>query len=118
MRRAVAACCLVGAAVGLSACMGGGDAQSAGLDQGIGVPTQLVQCDDWNAADPRQRRHTIEQMREFAGGPTGSPAGRGRTLDDEVAYGLFDRWCSHEYARAFRLYKLYTRASAFKSLAE
>ena len=87
-------------------------------DTRIGQPTQLVQCDDWNAATPQQRSGTIDALRKFAGGPTGSPAGYGRTLDDDEAYALFDRWCSESYARAFKLYKLYTRAAAFKSVSE
>jgi hypothetical protein len=94
----------------------GGDGQVQ--ESRIGQPTQLVQCRDWNEADPRERQGTIEALRKFAGGPTGSPGGHGRTLDDDVAFELFDRWCSKPYARAFRLYKLYTRAASFQSLAE
>jgi hypothetical protein len=84
----------------------------------IARPTQLVQCRDWVKANPRERNGTLDLLREFAGGPTGSPAGHGRTLEDDEAYTLFDNWCSRRYAEGFRLYKLYTRASAFKSLAE
>jgi hypothetical protein len=115
--RALAACCLLGA-IGLSGCTGGGEGQSASEGPGIGQPTRLVQCKDWETADPQERRGTIEALREFAGGPTGSPGGRGATLDDGDAYKVLDRWCSQPYARGFRLYKLYTRAAAFQSLAE
>ena len=104
------------ATIALSGCMGGGEGQVQGSR--IARPTQLVQCRDWVQANPRERAGTIEVLREFAGGPTGSPAGRGQTLDDDEAFALFDNWCSREYAKGFRLYKLYTRASAFKSLAE
>jgi len=107
-------CCLLGA-LGLPGCMGGGDGSVQ--ETRIGRPTQLVQCEDWNTADVRERYGTIEALREFAGGPSGS-GGHGRTLEDDVAFKLFDRWCSNDYAKAFRLYKLYTRAAAFQSLAE
>ena len=90
------------------------DGQAA-LDAGprIGAPTQLVKCADWSDADVRERYGTIAALREFAGGRTGSPAGRGATLEDDQAYELFDRWCEQSYARGFKLYKLYTRAAAF-----
>ena len=111
----LAVSCALGAA-GLSGCMGeGGEPPVAGR---IGEPTQLVQCRHWNEAGVRERYGTVEAMRKFAGGPTGSPGGHGRTLDDDDAYELFDRWCSQRHAIGFRLYKLYTRAAAFSSLAE
>ena len=116
VRRAGAALCVV-FALPLSGCMGGGDGQVS-AESRIARPTQLVQCRDWNEASPRERSGTIDVLREFAGGPTGSPAGTGRTLEDDQAYEVFDSWCSRPYARGFRLYKLYTRASAFKSLAD
>jgi hypothetical protein len=97
--------------------MGGGDGQAV-QESRIGQPTQLVQCRDWNEADVRERYGTLEALRRFAGGPTGSPAGRGRTLDDDAAFELFDRWCEKPFARGFRLYKLYTRAAAFSSVSE
>jgi hypothetical protein len=87
-------------------------------DSRIARPTQLVQCADWNEADPRERSGTLDALHEFAGGPTGSPAGRGKTLEDDEAFRLFDNWCSRPYAEHFRLYKLYTRAASFKSLSE
>jgi hypothetical protein len=99
--------------------MGGGDGGQAQVQGSrIARPTQLVQCRDWVKANPRERDGTIDVLREFAGGPTGSPSGQGQTLEDDEAFTLFDNWCSKEYAQGFRLYKLYTRASAFKSLAE
>jgi hypothetical protein len=36
-------------------------------------------------------------------------------LPDDDAYDLMEKYCGNEYARAFRLYKLYARASAFSS---
>ena len=104
------------AALGLAGCMGGSAEEGQpSLDSGarIGAPTQLVKCAEWNDADVRERYGTIEAIREFAGGPTGSPGGSGATLEDDDAYELFERWCAEPYARGFRLYKLYTRAAAF-----
>jgi hypothetical protein len=115
VKRLLAGCCLLGA-LGLPGCMGGGDGTVQ--ESRIARPTQLVQCQDWKTADVRERYGTIEALREFAGGRTGSPGGYGRTLEDDTAFELFDRWCEKPYARAFRLYKLYTRAAAFQSLAE
>lgn len=113
-----AAVAVVAAATALSGCMGGGDGRQQVQGSRIARPTQLVQCRDWVKANPRERAGTIDVLREFAGGPTGSPAGTGRTLDDDEAFALFDRWCEQSYAEGFRLYKLYTRAAAFKSLAQ
>jgi hypothetical protein len=57
----------------------------------------------------------VRQLRAFAGGPTGeSPGQRGATLDDDLAYRLLENNCSKDYARGFKLYKLYTRAAAFR----
>jgi hypothetical protein len=104
------------AALALSAC-GGGDSPGGQPDLGggprIGAPTQLVKCADWKEADIRERYGTIEALRDFAGGPTGSPGGHGATIEDDAAYDLFERWCARPYASAFKLYKLYTRAAAF-----
>jgi hypothetical protein len=117
VRNAARAAVAVVAATALSGCMGGGDGQQVQGSR-IARPTQLVQCRDWVKANPRERAGTIDVLREFAGGPTGSPAGTGRTLEDDEAFSLFDRWCEQSYAEGFRLYKLYTRAAAFKSLAQ
>jgi hypothetical protein len=103
-------------ALALSAC-GGGDSAAGQADLGggprIGAPTQLVKCAHWQKADVRERYGTIELLRDFAGGPTGSPGGHGATIEDDEAYDLFERWCGRSYAAGFKLYKLYTRAAAF-----
>ena len=104
------------AALALPGCMGGtAEEGQAALDSGarIGAPTQLVRCADWSEANVRERYGTIDALRQFAGGPTGSPSGLGATLEDDEAYQLFERWCAESYAHGFRLYKLYTRAAAF-----
>ena len=100
----------------LSGCFGSGDsgtpAQSAGPT--IGTPIRLADCSDWRKASPSQRSAVIRGVREFAGGPTGSPAGHGAVLDDDKAYDLFDRYCRLPFAKRFKLYKLYTRAAGFE----
>jgi hypothetical protein len=115
VRRSVRAA-LAGAAIALScatliAC--GGD--SAPADQGIGVNAslQLADCDDWNKSSVEQRLATVKQLREFAGSPIGEVNARGRILDDDDAYDLLERYCSADFAGAFKLYKIYVRAAAF-----
>jgi hypothetical protein len=114
--RAAVAAALCAAALGLPACAGGdaaGGPSQVNAGARIGAPTQLVACGDWNEASVRERYGTLEALSAFAGGPTGSPAGRGATLDHDEAYDLFERHCASDFARGFRLYKLYTRAAAF-----
>lgn len=96
----------------LAAGCGGGDPPA---EQGIGVnpDLQLADCDNWNEASVDERLLTVEQLREFAGGPVGNIPARGAILDDEDAYDLFERYCESEFAGAFKLYKLYTRFAAF-----
>jgi hypothetical protein len=102
----------VAAAIG--ACSGSDSAgTSANAGAGIGAPVRSANCSDWQRAGPRERRASIAQIRDFAGGPTGQAPGRGNTLDDDRAYRLFQNSCEHAYARGFKLYKLYTRAAAF-----
>jgi hypothetical protein len=62
-----------------------------------------------------QRRRTVDQLRDFAGGPVGSSAGiqRGPVLDDGRAYRLLQSYCANQFARGFKLYKLYEHAAAF-----
>jgi hypothetical protein len=76
---------------------------------------RLADCTAWNHANEARRKTTVEALRRFAGGPVGSSAGiqNGPVLDDKAAYELLQRFCKHYYARAFKLYKLYTHAAAF-----
>lgn len=85
------------------------------VDQGVGgnKPLRLAACEDWNSSGVEERLTTIKQLRAFAGGPVGEPAGRGAVLDDDEAYDLLERYCDAEFAGAFKLYKLYVRAAAF-----
>lgn len=78
------------------------------------MQVRYADCSDWKAAGPRERDGIVQAVKGFAGGPTGSPAGRGQTIPDAQAYRLFDGWCSRPFAKRFRLYKLYTRAADFQ----
>ena len=97
---------------------GGSDASNSASGAGphIGVALRLADCDDWNQADVSERLGTVQQLADFAGGPTGSPAGHGNTLSEKRGYEVLQNWCQQSFARGFKLYKLYTRAAAFQSL--
>ena len=79
------------------------------------MPLRLAECSDWRKGTVEERRGTVVQIREFAGGQVGSSQGiqRGPVLNDGQAYRLLDGYCSKRYARGFRLYILYVRAAAF-----
>lgn len=69
-------------------------------------------CTDWKAVSVEEQQVIVESIAEFEGGaPTGTP---GRTLPDDEAYDLFERFCEKDYASAFKLYKIYVRAAAFQ----
>jgi hypothetical protein len=103
----------------ISAGCGGSDASGTASGAGvqINVPLRLADCDDWNQADVGERLGTVKALRDFAGGPTGSPGGHGATLSEKRGYEVLQNWCSQRFAQGFKLYKLYTRAAAFSSLA-
>ena len=110
---------LLGIIAGLSGC-GSGSSTQPQVDVGpnVGEPINLADCHDWNQANTEQRLGTIKQLRDFAGGPVvgnnaSSPSGTGPVLDDQEAYDLFNGWCRADFARGFKLYKLYVRAAAF-----
>jgi hypothetical protein len=112
-------------AAALVAGCGGGPNTQPQVDVGpnVGQPISLADCNDWQQANTEQRLGTIQQLKDFAGGPVvgnnaGSPAGRGSVLDDKDAYNLFNRWCGQSFARGFKLYKLYERAAAFSGQPE
>jgi hypothetical protein len=103
----------------LAAC-GSGSSTQPQVDVGpdVGQPINLADCHDWNQANTEQRLGTIKQLKDFAGGPVvgnnaSAPSGRGSVLDDKKAYELFNRYCAQDFARGFKLYKLYERAAAF-----
>jgi hypothetical protein len=94
---------------------GGSSHSATSASQSVGESLRLADCTDWNHANEARRRATVEALRKFAGGPVGSSAGiqHGPVLGDQRAYKLFQSFCKHYYARAFKLYKLYTHAAAF-----
>lgn len=108
-------------AAALTGCMGGDEAANRAqleTDARLGQPVRLADCEGWQEAGARERYGTVEALRRFAGDRSGSPGGHGATLDDSDAHDLLDRACAQPYARAFKLYKLYTRAAAFASLRD
>ena len=94
---------------------GGSDSSSSAANVGphIGVALRLADCNDWNQASVSERLGTVQELADFAGGPTGSPAGHGNTLSSQRGYDVLQAWCKNSFARGFKLYKLYTRAAAF-----
>jgi len=126
MRKAMRGSGLLGSAalcaLVLGACgSGSGSAppSGAGIGPGVGAPLTLADCADWNQADVSQRLATVNALAEFAGGPAGDQSGgHGATLDEKSAYKVLNGDCKAYFARGFKLYKLYTRAAAFQSLAQ
>jgi hypothetical protein len=118
-RRIAGALALAAAlALGPAAC--GGDspereAEPVG-DELVGSVAQLAQCSDWLEGDRAQRLATIDDVREQINLEDGT--GETPQLSDDAAYGLFQRTCVNDYAKTFRLYKIYARATSFASFAE
>jgi hypothetical protein len=81
----------------------------------VGESARSDTCAQWRAGTVAQRHGALIRLRKFASSPVGSSAGLqyGHVLTDERAYELFQSFCSHRFARAFKLYKLYERAAAF-----
>jgi hypothetical protein len=90
-----------------------GDPPPAGAGPNVGAPINLADCTDWKQASVDQRLGTIEQLKNYVGAPVAGTGGSGGTLDDDKAYDLFENYCANEFARGFKLYKLYSRAAAF-----
>ena len=108
------------AALSVVAGCGGGPNTQPQVQAGpnVGAPINLADCTDWNRATVEQRLGTIQQLKNFAGGPVvgasgSAPHGTGAVLDDKQAYDLFNSYCKPTLARGFKLYKLYERAAAF-----
>ncbi len=111
------------AAVALLAAAGCGGGSDSGTPQGdvggptIGVPITLADCADWQDATVDERLGTIEQIANFAGSPIpGEGEVHRETLDADEAYDVMERYCEQEFARGFKLYKLYIRAVPFAGL--
>ena len=114
--RRTAGAALVAVVCVLAAGCGGsesGENLAAGAGPGVGAPINLADCTDWKDSSVDERLGTVGQLTDFFGGDVPGTGGRGPVLDDEEAYDLLDAACEPEYARAFRLYKLYGRAAAF-----
>ena len=79
-----------------------------------GKALQSARCTQWKRGTPRQRAAIVSTLQAVVGGPT--PYGQASALPPADASALFDRACSHFYARSFLLYELYTRASAFQAV--
>lgn len=113
--RTLAAALAVAAALAGAAC-GDDSSSEAPVEVGgptLGVPIQLADCTDWKDATVEERLGTIAQIQNFAGGPVGTEGGQGATLDEDRAYEVMENFCEQEFARGFKLYKIYTRAAAF-----
>jgi hypothetical protein len=102
----------------LSGCLGGDSSNGPAAQGGatIGGSVRLADCAGWREAGPQQRRDTVEDIREFAGGLVGTGSREGATLPNDKAYDLFEGACRPAFAKRFKLYKLYTRAAAFQDL--
>jgi hypothetical protein len=123
--RAPALLAILAAVAFIAAGCGGGTNTQPQVDVGpnVGQPIALADCHDWQQANVEQRLGTIQQIKDFAGGPVvgnnaSSPSGRGPVLDDKQAYNLFNGWCSQSYASGFKLYHLYQRAAAFANVPQ
>lgn len=90
-----------------------GSAQPSLEDPQLGDPINLADCRDWKAGTVEERLGTIHGIREFLATPVPGTGASREALGDEQAYELFEGWCANEFARGFRLYKLYARAQAF-----
>jgi len=104
-------------AILLGGCSGGGSGSDGPAKQAgatIGGSVRNADCAGWRAAGPPERKNTVSDISAFAGGPAGERIGNGATLSEDKAYDLFEGACRADYARGFKLYKLYTRAAAFQ----
>lgn len=120
MRRIAALIAATAALAALSGC-GEDEAEPASTGtEGVGAvragsSAALAQCSDWVSATEEQQQQTIDDIynqlnQAGADGPTPDYA------DDEEAREFFDSACSNDYARGFRLYKIYARSAAFSIL--
>jgi hypothetical protein len=102
----------------LGGCLGSDSSDGPAAQGGatIGGSVRLADCAGWREAGPSQRRDTVEDIREFAGGLVGTGSREGATLPNDKAYDLFEGACRPDFSKRFKLYKLYTRAAAFQDL--
>jgi len=79
----------------------------------VALTARQADCTDWNDASVEQRQIIVDALAKTEGRPTTGAVGA--TLPDKEAYDLLDRACVDEFARAFKLYKVYVRGAAFQS---
>jgi hypothetical protein len=107
------------AGLALASCGSGSDpperAQPVG-EQLVGSVAQMAQCSDWNAGTRAQRLATIHDIRQQVN--LKDSAVHTPELSDHAAYQLLQSMCGKDFARSFRLYKLYARAASFAAFAD
>lgn len=97
---------------------GGDDDEPKGKVLGelrAGSAAELTTCADWNEGSTADKFATVENIRRSL-----VPRGQEEfedAISDEDAFDVFEAACSRDFARSFRLYKLYTKANAFGSIA-
>lgn len=118
-RGATSTAIVIALALALGACGEGGDDDrslaASASDQGVQLsdPINLADCTDWKRGSVEERVGTIAAIRDFTGGHVAGSQASGTVLPDDRAYDLFENYCENEFARGFKLYKLYGRAAAF-----
>jgi hypothetical protein len=113
-RAALIAIALAGAALvaGCGDDSGSADRDSSALGASeVRLTAREASCTDWNEAGVEERQVIVAALEDTEGRPTTGAVGA--TLPEEQAYELFDGACAEDYARAFKLYKIYVRAAAF-----
>ena len=115
-RLAAGLTCLIVAACGGGGASHSSSSSSAGAAEGATV--RAADCRLWLVLSGDARRRLLAGMRSFFGAPVDPTHGRGQVLTDAHAMSLFNDYCAHPFARAFKLYKLYGRAAAFTAPAQ
>lgn len=71
-------------------------------------------CTQWRAGSRAQQMHVVKQLGDLFSRRTVGGKGSGHKLPDDLAYDALEGACSQDYARAFKLWKVYERALAFQ----
>jgi hypothetical protein len=122
MRRLAAVIAVAAIAAATGGCGEEDRAETTGYGtEGVGMvragsSAALAQCSDWLAATDEQKQQTVDDIynqlnQAGADGPTPD------IPDDADAHEFFDQACANDYARGFRLYKIYARSAAFSNIA-
>jgi len=107
----------------VAGCGGSNTQRPIDVGPNVGDPINLADCHDWNQANTEERLGTLNSLKNFAGGPVvgnsaTDPSGTGSVLGDKQAYDLLTNYCKEDFARGFKLYKIYERAAAFEGHAQ